>query len=377
MPAPLLEESSFAVLFPQYREQYLREVWAMVTRALKTVGIDCELNLVEGSMTVRTTRKTVDPYIIIKSRDLIKLLARSIPVKQALRILEDDCQCDIIKIGGIVRNRERFVKRRQRLVGTNGETLKALELLTSCYILVQGNTVSVMGGYKGLKQVRRVVIECMKNIHPIYNLKMLYVQRKLAADPQLKDENWERFLPHFKKKNVQRKKRKGKSRAERDAEYTPFPPANHVMPSKVDKQIESGEYFQSEYERKTQKMLEKRSNSAAKSAARKAARADSAPAGDDEEAAAAGGGKKRKRASPAAAAAAAVSSTAAPAAADGVDSMLKKLAQRKKAKASTGAAISSSAAGATGATATLGDFVDLEGGAEEFTKKKKKKKKKE
>ena len=372
MPAPLLEESSFAVLFPQYREQYLREVWAMVTRALKTVGIDCELNLVEGSMTVRTTRKTVDPYIIIKSRDLIKLLARSIPVKQALRILEDDCQCDIIKIGGIVRNRERFVKRRQRLVGTNGETLKALELLTSCYILVQGNTVSVMGGYKGLKQVRRVVIECMKNIHPIYNLKMLYVQRKLAADPQLKDENWERFLPHFKKKNVQRKKRKGKSRAERDAEYTPFPPANHVMPSKVDKQIESGEYFQSEYERKTQKMLEKRSNSAAKSAARKAARADSVAA-EGEEAAATGEGKKRKRASPAAAAA--VSSTA-PAATDGVDSMLKKLARRKKAKASAGAAAGSPGDGAAGATATLGDFVDLEGGAEAFTKKKKKKKKK-
>ena len=34
MTAPLLEESSFAVLFPQYREQYLREVWATVTKAL-------------------------------------------------------------------------------------------------------------------------------------------------------------------------------------------------------------------------------------------------------------------------------------------------------------------------------------------------------
>jgi len=31
--------------------------------------------------------------------------------------------------------------------------MQAIELLTDCYMLVQGNTVSVMGPYKGLKQV--------------------------------------------------------------------------------------------------------------------------------------------------------------------------------------------------------------------------------
>ncbi|NXD32793.1 KRR1 protein, partial [Spelaeornis formosus] len=276
---PFLEESSFALLFPKYREPYLRSVWSQITSALEAYGLACELDLVQGRMTVKTTRKTWDPYIVLKGRDLLKLLARGVAAPQALKVLQDDIACDVIKIGGLVRNKERFVKRRQRIVGPNGSTLKAIELLTECYVLVQGNTVSAMGSYKGLKEVRRIIIDCMNNIHPIYRIKELMIRRELAKDPKLANESWDRFLPKFQKRHLktsEKTARKNAALERKDAAwgeandgvnpnsipiasdaapaagasappakkkkvYTPFPPPQ--QPSKLDLQLASGEYF--------------------------------------------------------------------------------------------------------------------------------------
>ncbi|KAL7716161.1 KRR-R motif-containing protein 1 [Entamoeba marina] len=233
-PHGLLEESSFTQLFPKYREVYLREAWPAITKKLEEVFLKAEIDLVNGTMTVKTTRKTWDPFIIIKGRDMLKLLSRGVPLQKAQDILSDEKWCDVIKIGNMIRNKERFTKRRQRLVGPNGATQKAIEILTGCYILVQGKTVSVIGDTEGIKMVRKIVEDCMNNIHPVYNIKALMIRKELMKNENMKSESWSRYVPQYtKKQNVDstkakqlKKKKKDikKKIVERNKKYTPFPP---------------------------------------------------------------------------------------------------------------------------------------------------------
>ncbi|KAK3257703.1 hypothetical protein CYMTET_33222 [Cymbomonas tetramitiformis] len=86
----------------------------------------------------------------------------------------------------------------------------------------------------------------------IVGLQELMIKRELAKDPELAGESWDRFLPKFKKKNVKRKKPKNETKKKT---YTPFPPPQ--APSKVDLELESGEYFFKKDEKKAQAKAEK------------------------------------------------------------------------------------------------------------------------
>jgi ribosomal RNA assembly protein len=101
MRHPLLEESSSAVLFPHYRERYLIESWLRLEQIFQSLGISAKLDCRDGVMVVRTTNETWDRVAILRARDVIKLLARSVPLEQAVRVLEYGVECLIHVIGGI------------------------------------------------------------------------------------------------------------------------------------------------------------------------------------------------------------------------------------------------------------------------------------
>lgn len=70
---------------------------------------------------------------------MLKLLSRGVAIGQAVKILDDGVACDIIKIGNTVGSKERFVKRRQRIIGPDGSTLKVCHslFLSAFHVLME------------------------------------------------------------------------------------------------------------------------------------------------------------------------------------------------------------------------------------------------
>lgn len=190
-----LFQTTFSILFPKYQEIYIREVWSIVQRILCSVKLGVKLNTSFGCIEVFTTLTTEDPFVIFKAKSFLKLLARSVPVDQATKIFDNDISCDIIKISNIISNRKKFLKRRRRLIGNDGLIVRAIELATQSYILVQGNTISCMGKFGNLKKARRVIESCMFNIHPIIHIKSLLIKDELLKDERFNKISWNRFLP--------------------------------------------------------------------------------------------------------------------------------------------------------------------------------------
>eukprot|EP00802_Teleaulax_amphioxeia_P011380 Tamp_11412.p1 GENE.Tamp_11412~~Tamp_11412.p1 ORF type:complete len:266 (+),score=17.53 Tamp_11412:713-1510(+) len=192
---PIIIKSKFTIIFPKYQEKNLLEKWSVIHRILRFYNIDTDFSIKKGEIIISTTKRTSDPYSILNARDFLKLISRGVPIHQAAQIFDEHVFCDIVKISGFIRNKKIFLNRRKRMIGNNGSTVKVIELLTKSYILVQGNTVSCMGNFKNIKLCRKIIEDCMKNIHPYVNIRDLILRKKLFKSSMMKNKSWNTMLP--------------------------------------------------------------------------------------------------------------------------------------------------------------------------------------
>nr|UXY86881.1 rev-interacting protein Rip-1-like protein [Cryptomonas paramecium] len=195
-------QSKFTVLFPKYQENCIKESWKTIKKIFFFYKLKLKLNLKFGFIEVSNDLHTRDPFVIIKARDFIKLISRSVPIRQAAKIFDDQIFCDIIKISRSNSNKSNFLKKRKNLIGKKGILVKIIEIITQCYLIIQGNTVSCMGKYLGIKYVRNIVENSTFKIHPILYIKMLIMKQKLYNILKFNNQNWEKYLPSFDTKKL-------------------------------------------------------------------------------------------------------------------------------------------------------------------------------
>ncbi|XP_034221954.1 KRR1 small subunit processome component homolog isoform X3 [Prunus dulcis] len=147
----------YSILLMPFRRRSttdLQEAWPVLESSLEEYGISCELDMDQFFITFTTTRAK-DPYAILNSRYLIRLLAAEVPPRQ-----------------------DKYVSRKKLLMTL---PIQELEKLTGCSIYLRPNNdmVAAMGPIKGLKLVRSIVEDCIvHNMPPAHRVKRLanYVQ---------------------------------------------------------------------------------------------------------------------------------------------------------------------------------------------------------
>ena len=61
-------------------------------------GIDVEMDALKGSLIVKTTKDTWDPYAIMLARDVIKLISRHVSLEKAVKVFEEGITSEIINV---------------------------------------------------------------------------------------------------------------------------------------------------------------------------------------------------------------------------------------------------------------------------------------
>lgn len=190
-----LEQSKFSVMFSKQKSDYIKSVEPYIHKACEIKKIEFNVDHQNSVMSVATTDRTRDPYVIIKANDLIQLLSKGVPLEQAVLVLEDDIFGEVIPVKMLCSNEKTFERRKNRL--DNPKILKAVELLTKCKLFISGKVVSIIGNYRGLNEAKAIVIACFENTHPAYEIKKSIIKHKLEKEG--KEGEWDRYLPTIKK----------------------------------------------------------------------------------------------------------------------------------------------------------------------------------
>jgi ribosomal RNA assembly protein len=92
---------------------------------------------------------------MLRAKNIVEAIGRGFSPKRALRLLDDDCQLEIISLEAETENtRKRLFG---RVIGRKGATRRIIEQSTGCLLSVYGKTVAIIGTAREIDLARSAV----------------------------------------------------------------------------------------------------------------------------------------------------------------------------------------------------------------------------
>lgn len=124
---------------------------------------ECKLDIDSetGEVTITIdTENLEDPLNAWRAKDIVKAIARGFNPQKAFELTKSNYSFELIRLRDFGIHTPNAMKEvRSRVIGKNGRARQTIEDITGTYISVYGNTIGIIGDYRGVEVAREGIIK--------------------------------------------------------------------------------------------------------------------------------------------------------------------------------------------------------------------------
>ncbi len=150
-----MEEYYYDIKIPKERIAVLIGVKGAFKKKLEdALAARIQIDSREGDVTIRGH----DSINLMTGQNIIKAIGRGINPTIALRLLNEDNVLETIDITDYSgKSKNKLIRIRGRVIGTNGKAREHIEELTDTNISVYGKTITLIGNYEAVSLARKAL----------------------------------------------------------------------------------------------------------------------------------------------------------------------------------------------------------------------------
>lgn len=139
------------VRIPEERLKILRKNKSLIKQLESLAEVKIGLN-------EEVSIETEDSLKLLRTKEIIKAFGRGFEFKDALNLLDESYQLEIINIKDFSgKSKSRLITLRGRLIGRRGKTKNIIEKYTNTKITIYGKTISILGKWDDIMIAKKAV----------------------------------------------------------------------------------------------------------------------------------------------------------------------------------------------------------------------------